>query len=287
MSSYYKYKFVSPESIYATVKEELRSYFDTGAIDDLMFPIWTRKCLDKLGRGSYGISEIYLEIDNYVAKLPQDFLAVREAWLCTNHYQSAKIPGAIYTSTLMRITPQGTEECASNSCDGCDNCNNNLMAVTYKITDEVVYQFSKQYLLKPGNVSRLKDCSFECGNYGSSSIESFDVVDDKLVTNFRTGHVYIIYYAESTDDCGNLLIPDNYRIKEYIESYLKYKLFEQLYNSVTDESFAQIERKYVNYRQIYDENYIIAQVEAKKETTQDKLRKIRNSYNRFNDYNIE
>ena len=30
MSYYYKYDFVSPEPLYATVKEELKSYFDTG-----------------------------------------------------------------------------------------------------------------------------------------------------------------------------------------------------------------------------------------------------------------
>ena len=28
MSYYYKYNFISPEPIYATVKEELKSYFD-------------------------------------------------------------------------------------------------------------------------------------------------------------------------------------------------------------------------------------------------------------------
>jgi hypothetical protein len=40
MSYYYHYNFISPEVVYATVKEEFKSYFDTGAIDDLMLPIW-------------------------------------------------------------------------------------------------------------------------------------------------------------------------------------------------------------------------------------------------------
>jgi len=287
MSQYYKYNFISPEPIYANVKEELRSYFDTGAVDDLMFPIWTKKCLDKLGRGSYPISEVYFKVENYVAKLPEDFVAVREAWMCTATYQSGKLPGSVYTSTLMRITPQGTEECASDNCDGCDKCNGNVMSVTYKLTEEVIYKFSKQFLLKPGNISRLNECNLECKNFGSNSLDTFDVVGDKLVTNFREGNIYMIYYSEGIDDCENLLIPDNFRIKEYVESYLKYKTFEQLYNSVTDESFNQIERKYVNYKQIYDENYIMAQVESKKETTQDKIRKIKRSYNRFNKYNID
>ena len=57
MSYYYKYSFISPEPLYATVKEELKSYFDTGAVDDLMFGTWTDKALRKLGKSSYSIAE--------------------------------------------------------------------------------------------------------------------------------------------------------------------------------------------------------------------------------------
>jgi hypothetical protein len=34
--------------LYATVKEELKSYFDTGAVDDLLFPTYVNKCLSNL-----------------------------------------------------------------------------------------------------------------------------------------------------------------------------------------------------------------------------------------------
>ena len=37
MSNYYKYNFISPEGIFAIIKEEFKSYYDTAAIDDLMF----------------------------------------------------------------------------------------------------------------------------------------------------------------------------------------------------------------------------------------------------------
>lgn len=62
MSYYYKYNFTTPEIVYSTVKEELKSYFDTGAIDDLLFPTYADKCLRKLGRSSYVISEQILYI---------------------------------------------------------------------------------------------------------------------------------------------------------------------------------------------------------------------------------
>ena len=62
MAYYYKYNFVSPEPIYSIVKEELKSYFDTGAVDDLMFPTYLDKCLQKMGRSSYVIAEQTLDI---------------------------------------------------------------------------------------------------------------------------------------------------------------------------------------------------------------------------------
>ena len=84
MSYYYKYNFVSPEPIFATVKEELKSYFDSGAVDDLMFPSYVNKCLSHLGKGSYNIVEQVLYIEDYQVRLPDNFYAVREAWLCAD-----------------------------------------------------------------------------------------------------------------------------------------------------------------------------------------------------------
>jgi hypothetical protein len=84
MSYYYKYNFTSPEIVYSTIKEEFKSYFDTGAIDDLMFPTYLDKCLRKLGRTTYVISETVLFIEDFQARLPDNFYAVREAWFCTS-----------------------------------------------------------------------------------------------------------------------------------------------------------------------------------------------------------
>ena len=52
MSYNYKYNFVSPEPVYSTIKEELKSYFNTGALDALLFPTYLDKCLCELGRAT-------------------------------------------------------------------------------------------------------------------------------------------------------------------------------------------------------------------------------------------
>src|SRR5699024_1408414 len=82
MLYYYKYDFISPESIYATIKEELKAYFESGAVDDFMFPKWTDLCLKKLGKVAYSVKSTVLHIDTFKAKLPSDFYKVREASIC-------------------------------------------------------------------------------------------------------------------------------------------------------------------------------------------------------------
>ena len=64
---YYKYNFISPEPTYALIQEELKSYFDSGAVDSVLFESWTDKCLRKLGKSSYYITSTVLHLDNFEA----------------------------------------------------------------------------------------------------------------------------------------------------------------------------------------------------------------------------
>jgi len=149
MSYYYKYAFVSPEPVYSTVKEELKSYFDTGAVDDLLFPTYLDKALKKLGR------------------------------------------------------------------------------TTYVITDEILF------------------------------VQDFEA-----------------------------RLPDNYRIREYVEAFLKFKVFETLTNQTNDETFNQLQQKLLYHKQAYEESFIMAMIEVKKQTGWEKQRRIKNDLNRFNMYEL-
>ena len=295
MSYYYKYNFVSPEPIYSTVKEELKSYFDTGAVDDLLFPTYLDKALQKLGRTTYVISETILYINDFEARLPDNFFAVREAWLCTSvngfSYQQANsfYSQAASTATI-QITPVVTNQTCTNqncnnpSCDG--GCMPEYIQAVYKTNNSMNQTFKREYLLQPGNISVKAHCDLDCINLGSSSADSFDIRDNKFVTNFRNGTVHLIFYATEYDNVGNQMIPDNIRIREYVEAYIKFKVFEMLSNQLTDETFNQIQQKLVYYKGLYDEALIMAMIEVKKQTAWDKQRRIKNDLNRFNMYEL-
>jgi hypothetical protein len=121
---------------------------------------------------------------------------------------------------------------------------------------------------------------------GSASYDSFDIRDNKFVTNFRNGVVHLIFYATEYDQIGNQMIPDNYRIREYVEAFIKYKVFEMLTNQTVDETFNQLQQKLMYHKQAYEESFIMASIEIKKQTAWEKQRRVRNDLNRFNMYEL-
>lgn len=310
MSYYYKYNFTSPEIVYSTVKEELKSYFDTGAVDDLMFPTYLDKCLRKLGRATYVISEDILNVYDFEARLPDNFYAMREAWMMTETpqypYQTAN---SFYSQaadlTTIQVSPRTTDhactnlDCTEPTCDG--SCMPEIIQTVYKTNSQSARSFTRQYLLKPGNISAKASCNLSYTDSwsfvnapapiseftpGSSGYDSFDIRDNKFVTNFRNGVVNIIFYATEYDGGGNQMIPDNFRIREYIEAFIKYKVFETLSNQINDETFQQIQQKLGYYKQLSEEAFIMADIEIKKQDAWTKQRRIKNDLNRFNMYEL-
>lgn len=280
ISYYYKYNFVSPEPIYTQVKEELKSYFQTGVIDDILFPKYTEDCLKKLGRSSYKIEENIFQIEDFEFRLPDNFHAVRELWLTTPFEQSYQMPSSCYEQATIRVTPE------RDRCDPGDFCAPKEIKVTYKTTGTVIQRFECHHLLKPGNVNAKENCTLDSYNRFSDSLESFDIRGGKIVTNFPSGTVYMVYYVKEYDENENQLIPDNVRIQDYIYKELYYQCFRNIYNNVSDETLAQIERKMMLYKQDRDEAKVIAETEIKKQTIEKQIRSAISARDRLKKYNI-
>lgn len=302
MAYYYQYEFISPEEIFANVREELKSYFDTGAMDDMMFPVYVDKCLRKLGRSSYKITQATLVLEDFKSTLPDNFKAVREAWLCTALSGTPfTSPVSFYSqtgSTTIQVSPMvvGGQPCNQHECiqDGCATCQPEIIQAVYKTNNEVMFTYSRSHMLKPGNIWAKEQCSVDymsnwkayCGNPNASDLDSFDIRGNKFVTNFRNGIVHLVFYAEDRDENDVQLVPDNYRIMEFIEAFLKYKCFEQLFNNVHDETATQVFQKMQLYKGYADEAFVMADVEIKKQTVDAKMRSIKHSLRRNRKYEL-
>jgi hypothetical protein len=279
-SYYYKYNFISPEPIYTEIKEELRSYFQTGVIDDVLFPKYTEDCLKRLGRSSYKIEENVFNLQNFETILPENFEAVRELYLVTpveRHYQ---MPNSCYEQATVRVTPE------RDRCDAGDFCAPKEIKVTYKHTGTVIQRFECHHLLTPGNVHAKNNCSLDSWNHNADSLETFEVRGRKLLTNFPEGNLYMVYYVKDYDDNEFQLVPDNIRILDYLKAYLKYKCFENIYNNISDETLNQVQAKLGYYENKMYEAKAIAEVEIKKQTIEQQIRATKTARNRLRKYNI-
>jgi hypothetical protein len=238
-----------------------------------------------------------LDICDFEGRLPDNFYAVREAWMCAEiPLAPFKKPNSFYSqtavATVIQIGPTTTDQtntCNNSTCLNVDckgQCMPDLVQVVYKTSNEVARSLHKSHLLKPGNIAVKNHCDLDCANYASNSADSFDIRGNKFVTNFRHGTVLLLMYATDYDDLGNQLIPDNYRIREFVEAFIKYKIIEMMTNQTTDETFNQLQSKLMYYKQLADEAYIMADIEVKKQDVYAKQRRIVKDLNRLNMYNL-
>lgn len=296
-----KNKFISPQKIYARVKEEMRSYFNTGAIDDLLFPIWTRDCIDKMEYTYLPLREAILDMQHHKCELPCDFKAVREVWM-TATYNKGPItsPHVFYYQTDCRISAQ-TGPC--NDCAPGYQCTHHAQqevalpslcnvpdeyVVTNKVMNQMLFTYKVTAMLKPGNFKTLGKCHEGSPNRDVWSLDTFDIVGDKLVTSFAEGTIYLAYYGHHAeqDETGYYMIPDNDPFEKYLYHYLRFMVYQQLFDQATDESFNQIKAKRDDAESRMDTAYINAKNYAVSGDIYSVQKAIIRSYNRNNRFKI-
>jgi hypothetical protein len=280
-SNYYQYDFISPGPIFALVQEELRSYFDAGAVDNALFSLWMGKVLKKLTRGTLPIRHGFVQVEKGKGRLPVDFKYMREVWMLEEYQKIWSDPSATYSyvlDTSMRIDNPEV------SCDLCAQCENPLLIqAVYKHTQQVFARFQRKHFLRPGHI---QPTAYPCLNDHSSDPHIYELKDGALETSFPEGSLYCTYYAEELDEYAFQLVPDNIYIEEAIEFFLKYKIFEQLFNQASDESFQQSRFKMEKAKAEYEEKFIIAETWMKKETPQMKQDALQRQKQRLHKYKI-
>lgn len=260
--------FIDPAPIWAQVKEELSSYFDSGSVDDALFPIWTSQAMSRFYKSALQIKQEVIHIDGFMADLPCDFDSVRAVWACGVAYSKVvPNPSSYYYQKDCRITEiyDRCNECFEEpEIDCCDHCSPNHPSqtknyrVTHKVTGETLFNYRFSHLLKPTSQNKL---GLGCENNYVDCTDEFDIKDNKIVTSFRDGTLHLIYYSNSD---GEVLIPDNYFIKDFLMKQIKFKLFEQISNQVTDETFNQIQSKLAYYENQKNIAFVTASTELKK-----------------------
>ena len=281
---YYKYNFISPHKLYARVQEEMRSYFATQAIDNLMFPIWTEDCIQKFRNTFYPIKETFLCLDKGKALLPEDFKGVREVWATTTLNSPTYNLGAstYYPKDYQTVTM--SDSVLDEAGMILQTCNYTL---THKVRKEEFYTYNLTHLLTPGHIEPELETGVCPSRVDPTLYRIFDVRDEHIITHLDSGNLHILYYADGVDEDGYQMIPDNFFMQDYIRKYLIYMLFKQIFNQTTDETFNQVAQKMEMAKADMYHALTLAENDAKSETQDKRIRKIRKSYTRNNKYRID
>lgn len=302
-------RFISPVKIYSRVKEELRSYFNTGSVDDMLFPEWTNDCLEKFINTYKPQQQAVMDLHNFKCELPCDFRSVKEVYVVTT-YEKGPItsPAVFYYQTDCRINPSPTSGDSCSSCvggyqcfgasqsatpQGFDNPIPNLcdvpdeFIVNHKVMDQFMFSFDVTGLLKPSNFRTLDKMDSESPNRGCSSMDTFDISGNKMITSFRTGTIFMTYYADPYyNEDGYPMIPDEEMFGKYLYHYLRYMMYVQLVDQSTEDTYKLLKAKKDSEVQDLGTAWVNARNYSTAETVYQVMESIKRSYNRNNRFLI-
>jgi len=238
---YENINFISSEPLIAEVKQELKYYFEAGAVSEVLIPTFIDQASRKLKVMVLKPEDMVVHFVNYKAQLPCDFALLDRVALYDSNIEFS---GGI---TTLEGYWYKSIECTS----GCDTCD------PKEETFEQIWASNPGFKISMKNPKPLRVyhgskhlCTEECANLNTPAPDIIQIYDNRTMSaSFSEGCIYVRYFSRPMDEFEIPLVPEILEVEEYIKSYLKFKFFETLWHSQLDESSVQIERKFQYYKQ--------------------------------------
>jgi len=249
ISGYSKNEFVSADTIYSKIRREWKSFSSSNLIDDGEFPVYTAELLEFLGIGAMKEAEAVIEISDYKAKLPDDFVELYAAYRCTNTSSNTEVwRGQGQTIIRQDITCEvlGVKDNCTICCDD--------ERLIQKITTQMFVKYCvvtnefcnvRPLVLSPNVKPR---CAEDCINLISTTDYEITMDDGYITANFNDDCIYLKYYAFPMDEHGYPMVPKDVRVQKAVEWYIKYQL---LLNFWFSDDVANIQNKWGKAEQEY------------------------------------
>jgi hypothetical protein len=181
--------------------------------------------------------EQVLDVEHSKAALPTDFKYLNYGFVCSNWKINNTPPSGTTidtTQTKYVPSPDDTGPCEDPTCKDvcvvktCEDTNqeSQYMVIQY-IGANQWRTFSEFFPLRISKSSKVL-CDDDCPNINVQAVDVAEIKDGYLLTNFKTGKVYISYQADLEDDEGNLLVLDHPYCNEYYEYALKQRILENM-----------------------------------------------------------
>lgn len=233
-------KYRSFDQLMSSVESDLQTYADENLIDRSKLIKEVRTVNADLGLKINKEREAVIDVREYKADLPEDFMYLQIALSChTTHTRIPTIRGIQTEAHSVHQEDRDVPIIIKNPQNVCFNQCEGAIWVTQKQGDKV---HSFQHIERLGvTSSSIPFCSEDCFNFKfRESANIINILNENEASfSFRHGKVYINYLTDMTDEDGNLLIIDHPLIRDYYEYRIKAKIFENFLAN-KDGDFLQI-----------------------------------------------
>lgn len=210
----------------AIVRQDFRKLDDEGLIDEGVLIKTVMYCNERLGIGLKEIKEIAIPVEDYQAKLPLNFdklyfvCGLRATNTITvgmrNPFNNNFDRDVIYEAKVDRDSFGDTP----------------YYGITIKREENVTIHSMGEWIALDVSPDTYKYCHGSCPNTKKKGKYTIQIKDDKILTPFRSGELYVMYIATMCDEEGNLLFPFHPMITPYYEWSIKEKiLLDAIFNS--------------------------------------------------------
>ena len=178
-----------------------------------------------------------IDIENSKGQLPSNFKTLNFAAICGKYRVNTTMPSGTTTETQdLTWTPEPgyTTPCTDGkTCKDvcivqpCPEDKSKDYMIVQRVGPSSYREFSTFIPLRITSLSSAY-CTTECPNLGVTAVDYAELKDGFILTNFKSGKIFLNYQATLEDEGGNLLTLDHPYCNEYYEYALKSRILENM-----------------------------------------------------------
>ena len=235
-------EFRSSEYLFSRINKFLSGFGSNGQLDENDWYYYVKEVLMRLNVPSSSLAETVLEINNYKATLPDDFYQLWSVWSGfqeTIHSEGRK---ANFQNRLVFYYEDTCLEKGKCSVSSLQPTDTHIIQRDVFIDEEFSHteKYKHVQLMKLVNASS-ELCHNECFNKRVNSPYTFSIAGTHLKFNEANGHVLLQYFAFKKDEDGLPLIPNDVRIEDALDAYIKYKELQKMFINGTEDVLTRMQ----------------------------------------------
>ena len=231
------HKYRTFDELLESVKVDFNTYNLEGMIEpQQLIKVAIRVNYD-LGLRINRTNSAVVDIENNKGQLPSDFQTLNFAAICGKYRINTTTPSG--TTTETHPTTYTPEPGYTTPCEDGKTCKDVCVVkpckddsskdyiVVQRVGENTYREFNTFIPLRIADTSGAY-CTTECPNLGVSAVDFAELKDGFILTNFKSGKIFLNYQATLEDEGGNLLTLDHPYCNEYYEYALKSRILENM-----------------------------------------------------------